>query len=302
MTTVTDVANLALDATGIDIQVGSMEEGGRTANLLLRAYAKCRQELLRGAPWAFARKQMPLQLLADASGQTPNVLTTVPGTQFLYEYGYPIDCMRMRYIPQNPLLMPGVPTGNITPSNPSPPLTSGNTTPIAMGTPIRPSLFVVTNDPNILADPNSNWAMEQGQSPTGCTVILSNVPSATMVYTFDATAPSLWDPQFRSAIVAYIASEISVAVWTRNPTLGLKMRADQIALAKNKILEARVADGNEMSVSTSHLPDWMRVRHVGGPYSAGYSPFGAGGFEGAGFGTWGGGWGGSCSFSDGSSY
>ncbi len=70
----TDIANLALDACGINIQLNDIEQGGREANVLLRAYPECLRQLLRAAPWAFARKQAALQLLADASGATPNVV------------------------------------------------------------------------------------------------------------------------------------------------------------------------------------------------------------------------------------
>lgn len=300
--TPTDIANLALDACGVDVQLGSLEEGGAMANRCLRAFAKCRQELLRAAPWTFARKQATLTLLADASGSTPGVGTVVPGTQFIYEYEYPIDCARIRYIPWNPFLNPGVPINNFTPPfSPAPPV-QVSPSPSVIGMPIRPSLFVITNDPNFPTTANpETWLYEQGQSPEGSTVILSNVPQASLVYTFDAVYISLWDSLFRNAMVSYMASEIAMAVWVRNSALGLKVRADQIAITKQKITEARIADGNEMSVSTAHVPDWMRVRRVGGPY--GWGPWGAGGFEASGgFGSWGTAWGGSISFSDGSAY
>jgi hypothetical protein len=293
-----DVANLALDACGYNMELGNLEQGGREANLLLRAYGRCREDLLRGAPWGFARKQVPLFLLADSSGVTPNVGTQVPGTNFQYEYAYPTDCQRIRYIPWKPYQNPGVPPGNIQPPNPNvPPTTGGN--PAILWQPIRPSQFLVTNDPNFSQPVAVPYQPTHGSSPIGSTVILSNVQNASLVYTFDATYPSLWDQLFTSAMIAYLASEVCWPLWSsKNPKLGLAVRKDQIAIAKAKITEARIADGNEMTVSSDIQVDWMRFRNtlggngIGGDWSS----------DGATWGCWGGGWSGSVGFSDGSSF
>ena len=77
--TPTQICNMALDACGINFQLGDVEQGGREANVLLRAYGECVRQLLRAAPWQFARKEVPMHLLADASGATPNVSTNVVG-------------------------------------------------------------------------------------------------------------------------------------------------------------------------------------------------------------------------------
>lgn len=296
--TPTQVANLALDAVGINQQLGNIEEGGRVPNLCLRAYGKCFRDLMRGAPWGFARKQVPLLLLADSSGSTANVRTTVPGTEFQYEYAYPIDCARVRYIPWNPLLTPATPAGNIVPPNPGAPLTSA-TQQNPRGQPLRPSQFLVTNDPNIPVQPNQSGFSQAGQSPTGSTVILSNVPKASCVYTFEAVYPSLWDALFTGAMVGYLASEIAFPLWSdKNARLGLQLRVQQVAIAKEKIGAARVADGNEMTTSSDISVDWMRFRNTGGSGLSGSGLSDGGG----GWGCWGGGWGGSVGFADGTSY
>lgn len=292
-----EIANLALDACGVNIELGALEQGGREANLLLRAYGKCRQDLLRGAPWAFARKQVPMLLLADSSGVTPNVSNQIPGTNFQYEYAYPSDCQRIRYIPWKPYQNPGVPQGNIIPPNPDVPLTTGGN-PAILWQPIRPSPFLVTNDPNISQPAAVPYAPIHGSSPIGSTVVLSNVQNASCVYTFDATYPALWDQLFTSAMIAYVASEVAWPLWSsKNPKMGLELRKEQIAIATGKILAARIADGNEMTVSSDIAVDWMRFRNTGGngvngDWSAG----------GPGWGCWGGGWAGSVGFSDGSAY
>lgn len=294
----TILANMALDALGADFQLGSIEEGGKIGNVMLRAYGRCRDELLRAAPWAFARRQEPLVLLADSSGSTPLVGTQVPGTNFQYEYAYPGDAARIRYIPWNPFSNPGTPAGNIVPPNNQAPLTSVPAAPSVRWAPIRPSLFVITNDPNFPAQPGSNWPSQQGKSPTGSTVILSNVPQASCVYTFNAIYPSLWDSLFFGAMVAFLASEVALGVLANKRRDALEIRKEQIQIAKAKIMEARVVDGNEMSVSTSHIPDWIRARYSGGSRWEGWNSNSSVG----GWGCFGSGWSGACSFSDGSSY
>lgn len=300
----TDVANLALDACGIPFQLGDIEQGGAEANILLRHYGTCRQQLLRAAPWAFARKTMPLVLLADASGATPNVRTTVPGgqtSQFCYEYAYPIDCMRVRYIPGNPLATPAAPTGNITPPNAQLPLLGSDAGVFPFGQKPVPTRFLITNDPNITVPGDSNFAFQQGQSPVGSSVIMSNVPSAQCVYTFDVLYPSIWDALFTNAMKGYLAQQVAPALWAARgkPEIGLKMQTSAIAMTKMALSEARVADGNEMTVSADISVDWMVARRTGGGIYNYTLPGGAGGGN---WGCWGAGWSGSLLFGDGSSY
>lgn len=298
--TPSDIANMALDEIGIPYQLGDVEQGGREANVALRHYGECRKQLLRVAPWAFARRQVSMKLLADASGATPNVSTVVPGgyaNKFCYEYAYPIDCARIRYVPGNQVGNPGTPAGNITPPNSNLPiLPSTGTAP--WGQRIVPTPFLETNDPNFTVAPDSSAQFQQGQSPVGSTVILSNVQNATLVYTFDALYPSLWDHLFRGALVSFIAQQIALPLWSsRNKVeIGMKIRAEQIAVAKGKISEARVADGNEMFANVDHTPDWIRARRAGGSLGTYSLPGGNN------YGCFGGGWSGSCSFSDGSNY
>jgi len=290
------IAQLALDAIGINYEIGDLEAGGRYANVTLRAYAECRRRLLRAAPWAFARRNLPLQLLADSSGNTANVSTRSVDPQFIYTYGYIQDCARIRYIPWYPFQYPPVPSGNIVPPNNTASAMANTSAPPYVGMPIRPSKYLVTNDPNEPAAPGS--VPIPGTSPSSSTVILSNVQNATCVFTFDALYPNLWDALFHSAMVSYLASETAVALWAeKNIKLGIQLRNEQIAITKGKLLEARVADGNEGTFSSDIQVDWMQARRAGGTWS-GWGPYGSPGD----WGCWGGGWGGSLSFSDGTSY
>src|ERR1035437_1329300 len=120
-----DVAQEAIDASGTDYLLGDLEDGSRPAQVLLRKYQQCLMQLLRGANWDFARATAPLTLLADATGNTPNVGTLVPPV-WTYEYAYPVDCVKARFIPWNQSSQnPGIPPGNITPPNPGSPIVTG---------------------------------------------------------------------------------------------------------------------------------------------------------------------------------
>lgn len=263
-------------------------------------------QLLRTCHWAFARRQLPLVLLADATGNTPNTPTRVIDPQFIYEYQWPIDCLKVIYIPwfwQN--YSPGVVPGNITTSYqvptppPGVPQTTGNLgqTPFAGQRP-RPAPFIVTSDPNYPPQPGMMAGEVLGVSPVGRTVICTNVRCASLVYIYDAIYPSTWDALFRAAMVAYLASEIALPVWAKKDRkFGLEVRGQQIQIAKNKIIEARIADGND-GVFNSDLPvNWLDARRSG----IGFGGWGGNAFGGAGNAGFGGGYG-SCVFADGTAY
>lgn len=290
---VADIINQSLDAAGIDFSIGDPEEGTVPAQKALRAYGQCRDQLLRGANWDFARKTAPLVMLADATGQTPNVGSLVP-VPWIYEYAYPNDCMKIRFIPWNPLQTAPVPYSNI--QIPNVPLTSGGGQAPYIGQRIRPARFTVAADPNYPAQPGMDYINTQGISPQGSTVILTNVLNAQAVYTARIIYPSIWDTLFRAALVSYLASELAIPL-AKDKKMGMAIRNQQIAIAKHKIMEARLVDGNEGWYSSDIRVDWMAFRNAGrgGPFNNG------GGFSDGGPGQIWGGWD-SCSFSDGSAY
>ena len=157
-----------------------------------------------------------------------------------------------------------------------------------------PSRFLITSDPNFTS-PAGATDFADGQSPQGNVIICSNVPNAQIVYSFNAIYPSLWDHLFSEAMVAYLAQQVALALWAdRDRKFAIEVRNQQIAIAKQKLLEARVIDGNA-TWSSSDIPvDWMRVRNTGGGAYGAYGGWGTGGGEG--WGCWGSGWNGSCDF------
>lgn len=292
-----DIAQQAVDASGVDYLLGDLEDGSRPAQVLLRAYQNCLMQLLRGCNWDFARRTAPLVLLADATGNTPNVGTMVP-VPFTYEYAYPNDCMKARFIPWNLAWQnPGIPPGNITPpASPSPIVTGLGNPQIGQGR-IRPARFVIANDTNYPPPAGSvSWEV-QGVSPTSRTVILTNVQQAQLVYTALILYPSVWDSQFRAALVSYLASEIALPLAT-DKKLGLAFRQQNILIFKAKLEQARISNGNESWSSSNLSVDWMNARITGGAGNWG-SNWSEGGFGPAV--PYGGGWD-SVMCSDGSAY
>jgi hypothetical protein len=281
--TPTAVVQQSLDAIGSDHLLGDIEDGAAQSQKPLRAYRQCLMQLLRSAPWAWARRQAPMTLLADASGNTPNVGTLVTDPNFVYMYSWPTDAMKIRYVPWQYGQVAAVPANNIQPANSSSPIVTGLGQPPYGPQRIRPARFLVSNDINY--PPPSGGAQSwdvQGVSPQGRTVILTNVQNAQAVYTYLCLYPSVWDSLFRAALVAFIASETVMAL-LKDKKMAMELRTQQTAIAKDKILQARAASGNEGTNSVDIRVDWMDTRQVGGPNGW------HGGWDGGGPGTlWGG--------------
>jgi hypothetical protein len=275
--TPTDVVQQAIDAAGCDTVIGDLEEGSREAQVCLRAYRQCLMQLLRAAHWDFARAQAPLTILADATKQTPNVPTVVP-IPWIYEYQYPIDCMKVRFVPWNPRNNVVVPPGNIVPPDSQAPLTTAPL-PVLAGDRLRPSRFLISNDPNYPPPQGGVTWETQGISPGGRTVILSNTPAAMAIYTQLILYPSQWDALFRAAFVSYLAAEIALPL-AKDKKFGMALRRDNLGIVKSKLEQARVSNGNESWSSTDFATDWIRFRRVGW----------GGDWSGTGPGTLGGGW------------
>lgn len=290
MNLVQDVANQALDACGSETTLGDLQDGSREAQVILRAYSQTLRQIHRAVNWNFARMQAPLLLLADASGNTPNVGTLVCDFQFIYEYAYPTDCMKVRFIPWHGNPNSPAPGGNI--QIPTTPLVTGLA--LMPGRRIRPARFQIATDPNYPAPPGSNYDV-QGISPTNRTVICTNVPQAQAVYTALQVYPSLWDPLFRRAFVSALASEIAFPL-NKDKKLGMAIRAQQIQILKQTLIEARLADGNESASSSDLRVDWMSTRFTGGSWGTGHGSAHGGSYDG--------GWGGydSIMLADGSTF
>jgi len=299
-----NIINQALISLGIPRRLGQLREGSDQAETMLEVYAPSMEELSRAALWNFSRRQVALTLLQDASRNSqPPVGTGTPGMGlWLYEYAWPIDCLKARYVPFSGVINPPVPQGNIVPpDNAAPPTTLPAAFPYAR---VVPAPYQVTLDqvPN-LTGAITNWNQlpnldnAQGQALGQQVVILTNQIQASLVYTARVESPNLWDPLFRQAMVALLAAKVALRL-IDDPKMAMAKQAMAIKVAKQALEAARVADGNEnFRNATDHTPDWIKARSSGG-----YGSYGGGGF--------GGGWGGfdagpgfdSCPFPDGSVY
>jgi hypothetical protein len=265
-----DIINRSLDYIGrSDLIIGDIEEGTEAAEPALRAYGPARKQLLRAAHWNFARRQAQLTLLADATGNTAGVGTTVQAPWY-YCYAFPTDCLKARFLPWN---------GNS--SQPTTPLTTG---PNNILNPISfiPAPFIVALESNYpiipvtTATTYSTWASvpawwdATGTGPYNRTVINTNVPPyvngdtttyPSLVYTCDVIYPSQWDALFEQAMVSLLAARLALSL-AKDPKFGLELQTRSIASAKAAIADARATNGNEAGFpqTQDHLPDYVRIR------------------------------------------
>ena len=294
---IADVANMALDALGIPNVIGDIEEGTCEAQVLLRHYGPTRRRLLKMAHWNFSRKQVSLFLLGDATGNTQAMATqagqvTTVGTAvqqpWVYCYALPADCLKARYVPWNTGQIPPIPPDNIQ-INPTP-VTVINGLPPAQQFLLRPARFLVATDSNYPVPIGTDPAY--GLAPNARTVVLTNVQSAQLIYTSDVLYPSLWDSQFLVAFTAVLAAECSMAL-VPDKKMAMALRNQQLAIAKEKVNEARVSDGNEGWPSINREASWIAARGIGAgiPGLPWYGQFGGDigpGVYGYGWDNWGG--------------
>ncbi len=245
--TPTDVANLALQEIGMRVTINNFTQNTPASNAANLFYTPKTQMILRGAPWDFCRRTRLLTLL-KASVVNGQVSSDPPAQPFAYEYEWPADCLKARF------LIP-----YITPQPAGTPLTTGTTA-------LANTTGTTTRIPFVVGvDTNSHG--------TPIKVIYTNLPNAQLVYTADLSQyPDMWDALFLTATTATLGAYFINAL-ARD---GAQMN-QQIAIAKGALDSARSANGNESISNTDHIPDWMQARAVsgGGWAWVGTSPNGA---------------------------
>lgn len=217
----TQIANLALSGIGTRSSIASLNENSAEARTCRLHYELARDDLLRAAHWNFARRQVALALLRDATKSPPD---PVP-QPWLYEYAYPQDCVLMRYLMPLFLSTPGVVPGTVS-------------TPNFTGPPVR---FILSSD----QDANGN----------DIKVILTSQNQSIGVYTKRITDASLFDSTFVLAFSALLASRIAIAL-----TGDKKLAVTQFQIAQGHVAKAQAMDGNEGIKVQDVQPDWIKVR------------------------------------------
>lgn len=170
-----DICNQALAEVGFARPIGDLFEGTPAAIVGLEIYAQTRDEALRAKDWPFARKTAPLTLIKEAL--VPPVGgwdETQPPPPWRFVYGYPADCIYLRYLRANPYGYEG--------GDPFEPV------------PVR---FTIGSD---AAAPGSAAAK----------VILSDLESPLGIYTARVTDPAQWEPLFLAGLVKVLATKFSV--------------------------------------------------------------------------------------------
>lgn len=108
MTTLTDIANRALQVMGTRTNVTDAELAGNLTNEALQINLKIdnvRRKLIRMAPWNFALKTINMIYITSSPGTPENSIaaTTLwqpgqPAPPWNYEYQYPPDCERVCFV------------------------------------------------------------------------------------------------------------------------------------------------------------------------------------------------------------
>lgn len=208
------------------------------ATIMADLYQPQTDAVFRAAHWNCARKQAVLTLLKAAVGtpENPDGALPAPPIPWRYEYGYPADCLKVRFV------------------IPQPNLPGASSAPIMTSVGINYMPAVTTSLPFVPAidlDPDGNQIR----------VILTNAPRAQAVYTARIDNVDLWDPSLQNAVVG------ALAAWACAPVSGsLDRQKIAIAIASNLIKSARDNDGNEGITQMDVIPDWMQVRNAGGGY------------------------------------
>lgn len=104
-----DVINLCLVRMGYKTRIGSIWEGSEASKAALDIYSQTRDEALMGFDWGFAEGNVPGTLLKSAPpGGYGGIAwsTAYPPLPFIYEYAYPVDCLKVRAMKPTPIFLP----------------------------------------------------------------------------------------------------------------------------------------------------------------------------------------------------
>lgn len=282
-----DIINRAIDALGSGQVIGDFTDGTVLAEWSRRNYVPTLRQLLRAAHWGFARKMATLELLGDATGNTlspqgvPISMAVEP--PWTYCYAWPTDAVQGRWLPWNNALPPN----QAIPPQPPVPLVVGPSSPSPWIGMVPARFLCSTSDQFPITNGAPDWDKLpdiedlEGVGLNSRRVVLTDVSSAQFVYTALVAEPDLWDDLFQEGLVATLAARVALTVLVdekadmnvqaKQRQAALAVRAQQIAIAKEAVTQARVASANEAGFpqTVANTPDWLRARRAGG-YSRGW--------------------------------
>jgi len=116
---------------------------------------------------------------------------------------------------------------------------------------------------------NATFTLTQSSPAQPQRVILTNQEFATLSYVSQVTDPNVMDSLFQTAWINLVASAMMMALKENSRDKANSL----IKLVNERIMEARVADGNEGLVINDVTPDFIRIRgnafgnsYTSGPY------------------------------------
>jgi hypothetical protein len=230
-----NLCNLALAEMGSRKFINSFSDTTAEAIVANIFWPSKIQMMLRAANWDFARAQATLTLYKQAILSTGEPSPTPPPQPFLFEYIYPTDCLKVRFV---------LPTVNVT--GVTPPLTTAPGVVPFVGPAPTAIPFVIGTDKDAQGNPIK--------------VLLTNLPAAQCIYTRDLSGyPDQWDMLFTSGATALLGAYFINAL-ARNAA----QYQAAVAMSKSIIDEARMANGNEAINDIDREASWVRARRTGG--------------------------------------
>ena len=211
MATSVDICNLALSRVRAG-SIGSLTENSPQSVQCNILYGQARDHLLTLFSWPFAKETRALSL----TGNTP--------VEWLYEYDYPNDCLRVHYI--------------------IPPESGKN---IVTGTGIA--------TPRIDYEP---IPYEIGTGDGGTRVILTDYGDAYISYTKSVTDTNLFDPLFVQCLAWLLASDLAISLGGDS---GRSYRDAARQAFGDAIQQAIAHASNEGEDGRPRLPRSIQARH-----------------------------------------
>lgn len=232
MPTDVEICNLALSAIGTKSSIASLAEVSAEAEACAIWYPIVRDRVLRKRLWGCARGTIVLTLNKELPTSPSDYLwdDSLPSPPYRFEYEYPTDCVRARYI---------IPYGDQVP-------------------PASYDQFYTygTNRPAYGVNERYPIKYEIASSEEGERVILTSQEDAVLIYTKQLTDPDTWDVGLQQAIISELAQRLAIPLTGRE-----ELEKSRFQLAAFDLETAAVDDANEgLDVVDPPLPDWLTAR------------------------------------------
>ncbi len=244
-----DIAKMALSDADTRSSITAMDGSDTSpeATACRLYYNYIRDQALRASRWNFAKRTIDLTVWKALPG-TPEATASATSTglwsrafpppPWLYSYTIPVDYLYARRV-----IGQGSSVGL-----PAPPIFPYTNTAVTQWMP--GARFEIANDP---------YNLTGGALATPVKVINTDQENALFDYTCEANDETLWDSLFVQTMVSALSARLAIAI-SGDRSLA-QLRTDQ---ANSILLQTRVAAANEELTILDHVPDWLRIRGVGG--------------------------------------